>query len=46
MALLCYSTFDVDQMHVSVLLKTDEDVAVIIECSIITHDRCPSKPTI
>jgi hypothetical protein len=42
MALVCYSTFNVDQVHLSALMRTDEDVTVIVERSIIIHDRCPA----
>ena len=41
MALTCYGTFDVDSHHVPALLERDNDIAVVTECSIIVHDRCP-----
>lgn len=41
MALTCRGTFDVDPHHLPNLLKLDEDIAVLNECSIIVHDRCP-----
>jgi len=41
-ALVCHSTFDVDQHHLVALLDTNEDVTVITECCIIIHDRCPA----
>jgi len=41
MALTCHGTFDVDPRHVPHLLESDEDIAVVTECSIIVHDRCP-----
>lgn len=41
MALTCYGTFDVDPHHAPYLLESDEDIAVVTECSIIVHDRCP-----
>ncbi len=41
MALTCHGTFDVDLHHLPNLLKSDEDIAVVTECSIIVHDRCP-----
>ena len=41
MALTCYGTFDVDSHHLPALLERDEDIAVVTECSIIVHDRCP-----
>ena len=41
MALTCHGTFDVDLHHLPDLLERDEDIAVVTECSIIVHDRCP-----
>lgn len=41
MALTCHGTFDVDPHHLPDLLERDEDIAVVTECSIIIHDRCP-----
>jgi len=41
MALTCYGTFDVDPHHLHDLLEREEDIAVVTECSIIIHDRCP-----
>ncbi|MCJ1386871.1 hypothetical protein MMC17_009999 [Xylographa soralifera] len=41
MALTCHATFDVDVAHLPKLLHLDEDIAVVTECSIIVHDRCP-----
>ena len=41
MSLTCYGTFDVDLHHLPALLESDEDIAVVTECSIIVHDRCP-----
>ena len=42
MALTCHGTFDVDPHHLQHLLKSDEDIATVTECSIIVHDRCPA----
>ena len=42
MALTCHSTFNVDKHHLSALLNSGEDIAVVTECSIIVHDRCPA----
>ena len=42
MALTCYGTFNVDPHHLPYLLESDEDIAVVTECSIIVHDRCPA----
>ena len=41
MALTCHETFDIDPHHLPDLLKSDEDIAVVTECSVIVHDRCP-----
>jgi len=41
MALTCHGAFDVDLHHLPNLLKSNEDIAVATECSIIVHDRCP-----
>ena len=41
MALTCYGTFDVDPHLISHILESDEDIAVVTECSITVHDRCP-----
>ena len=41
MSLTCYATFDVDVAYLPKLLHLDEDIAVVTECSIIVHDRCP-----
>jgi hypothetical protein len=42
MALTCYSTFNIDKDHLSALLNSKEDIVVVIECSIVVHDRCPA----
>jgi hypothetical protein len=42
MALICHGTFDVDEIHLSTLLQSSEDVAIVIECCITIHDRCPA----
>ncbi|KAL3419433.1 hypothetical protein PVAG01_09655 [Phlyctema vagabunda] len=41
-ALICHGTFDADDVHISEVLQSSEDVAVIIESFIIIHDRCPA----
>ena len=38
MALTCYETFDINLHHVSFLLKSDKNIAVMTECSIIVHN--------
>ena len=42
MALTCYGTFDVDPRYLPLLLKSEDDTAVLTECAIIVHDRCPA----
>ncbi|ESZ91788.1 hypothetical protein SBOR_7826 [Sclerotinia borealis F-4128] len=41
-ALTCHSTFEVKQGHLSQLLRSNEDIAVITECCIVIHERCPA----
>lgn len=41
MGLTCYGTFDIDPQHLPSLLESDEDVAIVTECSIIVKDRLP-----
>ena len=41
MALSCYATFDVEEHNLLPLLRSTDDVATVIECSIIIHDRRP-----
>lgn len=41
MGLTCYGTFDVDPQHLPPVLESDEDVAIVTECSIIVQDRLP-----
>ncbi len=40
-ALTCHGTFDVDPHHLPDVSNSDEDIAVVTECSIFVHDRCP-----
>ena len=40
-ALTCHGTFDVDPHHLPDVLQSGEGVAIVTECSIIVHDRCP-----
>lgn len=42
MALTFHSTFNVDKDPFSALLNSKDDIAVVTECSIIIHDRCPA----
>ncbi|RFU36269.1 hypothetical protein B7463_g125, partial [Scytalidium lignicola] len=42
MALTCHATFDVDEHYLSRILRLDEDVAIVTECCIVVHDRCPA----
>ena len=43
MAITCRSTYDVDPVHVSRLLTSAEDVAVLLECAIVVHDNRPPE---
>lgn len=43
LALLCHATYHVGQNHIPELLRSSEDVAVIIECCIVIRDRCPAE---
>lgn len=40
MILIYHETFDVDLHHLFNLLKSNKNIAVVIECSIIVHDWC------
>ncbi|KAJ7751933.1 hypothetical protein DFH07DRAFT_524387 [Mycena maculata] len=44
-AAICRSTYDVDPIHFDRVLSSDEDVSLIIECSIIIHDNSPPRDT-
>ena len=41
LALTCHGTFDVDDDHVSSILRSEESMSILIECCITLHDRCP-----
>ena len=41
MALTCYRIFNINLHHLPALLESDENIAVVTECSIIVHDLCP-----
>jgi hypothetical protein len=41
MAATCRSTFDVEPRDLDALLCTPEDVAILIECTIVVHDNTP-----
>jgi hypothetical protein len=44
-ALLCYSTFDVEDQHIRHLLNSDEDLALAIEAQSIVCDNTPGDTT-
>jgi hypothetical protein len=44
-ALLCYSTFDVEDQHIRQLLDSDQDLALAIEAQSIVCDNTPGKIT-
>ena len=41
MGLTCYGTLDVDSQYLPSLLESDQNVAIVTECSIIVQDRLP-----
>jgi hypothetical protein len=41
MAVTCRSTYDADPVHVTQLLTSTQDVAVLLECAIVVHDNQP-----
>ncbi|KEQ74499.1 hypothetical protein M436DRAFT_34467, partial [Aureobasidium namibiae CBS 147.97] len=42
-ALLCYSTFDVEDQHIRQLLDSDEDLAIVVEAQSIVCDNTPGN---
>jgi hypothetical protein len=42
-AATCRGTYDVDPDHVPFLLRSNEDVAVLVECAITVYDNTPSN---
>ncbi|KAL2068505.1 hypothetical protein VTL71DRAFT_14842 [Oculimacula yallundae] len=42
-ALICHSTFDVDEIYHRVLLRSEDNIAAVTECCIFIHDRCPAR---
>ncbi len=46
-AAICRATFDVDaEDHISALLSSSADVAILVECSIVIHDYTPPSGTL
>ncbi|KJA23151.1 hypothetical protein HYPSUDRAFT_138178 [Hypholoma sublateritium FD-334 SS-4] len=46
-AAICRATFDVDPgNHLSALLSSSSDVAILVECSIVIHDYTPPSSTL
>lgn len=41
MALTCHATFDVDSDDIATILGEQSNVAIVIECAIMIHDRSP-----
>ncbi|KAF7977108.1 hypothetical protein HWV62_4707 [Athelia sp. TMB] len=41
-AVACRSTYDVDPVHLDALLRSAEDHAILLECTIVVHDNTPS----
>jgi hypothetical protein len=44
-AAVCRATYDVDPIYFANILSSDEDVSIIIECSIVIHDNSPPHDT-
>ncbi|KAJ7107963.1 hypothetical protein C8R44DRAFT_857948 [Mycena epipterygia] len=44
-AAICRATYDVDPIHFDHVLSSEEDVSLIIQCSIIIHDNSPPGRT-
>ncbi|KIM82965.1 hypothetical protein PILCRDRAFT_819766 [Piloderma croceum F 1598] len=44
-AATCRGTYDVDPDHVPFLLRSNEDVAILVECAIAVYDNTPSNLT-
>lgn len=42
MAAVCRATYDVEHYHLDNLLHSDEDVAVLVECTTTIHDNVPA----
>lgn len=42
LALICNSTFDVDNENVSTILSSKEAISMYVECCTVIHDRCPA----
>ena len=41
LAATCFSTFDVSSEHISVVLASEEDFSIAMECAVIVHDNTP-----
>lgn len=41
-ALTCHGTFDVDEQYLPRLLDSKQNLAILVECSIIVHDLSPA----
>ncbi|PBL01428.1 hypothetical protein ARMGADRAFT_1059170 [Armillaria gallica] len=42
-AATCRCTYDIDPIHLSKLLQSREDVAILVECAITIYDNAPAK---
>ena len=40
-AATCFSTFDVCEKHIPIILASDEDFSIAIQCAVIVHDNTP-----
>lgn len=45
LALTCHATFDVDEADQRVILTSSSNVAAVVTCAVVIHDRCPLSQT-
>ena len=43
LAATCFSTFDVSAEHIPVILASEEDISIAMQCAVIVHDNTPSS---
>jgi hypothetical protein len=43
LAATCFSTFDVPAEHMPVILASEEDISIAMQCAVIVHDDTPSS---
>jgi len=45
LAVTCFSTYDVSSEHIPVVLASEEDFSVAMQCAVIVHDNTPRSLT-